>query len=278
MHLVTRQAALSQCLGHVTEAMLLTACPSLQFSHGSSSVLEIEIGKWTHVPGRGQETLTLASRSVPDVPELSQEGPQAPGPASAPAPLAEAAPDELPPPLPVNNSVTPSEPPGFESVPRPMAVPSPASLPVPVYVNGCRSSRPRPTLQPPQDFDGDIIGDDLDKLLDQAEPESAMVSEPIGDLAEKGEGARVTGGVTSLSGHPHGEGAPPPAHQYCLRRFHAGLLPDAIPHQPLPGQRPAAVHRHPAPPLPQVRLHWLLWHGHPPPPTGLPGLALHDGL
>lgn len=111
--------------------------------------------------------------SVSDVPRQGQDGPGAPGPASVQPPLAEAALEELPPPLPANNSVS-SEPPGFESVSRPRSVPSPVSLPP--FVNGCRHSQPHSMLQPSQDFDGDIIGDDLDKLLDQAEPEVAMVS------------------------------------------------------------------------------------------------------
>lgn len=113
------------------------------------------------------------SSSVSDVPRQGQDGPNAPGPASVQPPLAEAPLEELPPPLPANNSIS-SEPPGFESVSRPVSAPSPVSLPP--FVNGCRHSQPRSMPQPGQDFDGDIIGDDLDKLLDQAEPEVAMVS------------------------------------------------------------------------------------------------------
>lgn len=110
------------------------------------------------------------SSCVSDVPRQGQDGPDPPGPASGQPPLAEAALEELPPPLPANNSVS-SEPPGFESVSRPVSVPPPVSLPP--FVNGCRHGS---MLQPSQDFDGDIIGDDLDKLLDQTEPEVAMVS------------------------------------------------------------------------------------------------------
>lgn len=110
---------------------------------------------------------------VSDVPQLSQEGTK--GPASAQASLTDAAGDELPPPLPANNSMP--EPPGFESLPQPVSVPSP--VPVATFVNGCRNGQPRSLPKPSQDFDGDIIGDDLDKLLDQAEPESAMVSGPV---------------------------------------------------------------------------------------------------
>lgn len=138
---------------------------------------EIEIGKLTRPPlmlrEGGQETLTLVSPSVSDVPRQDRDGPDAPGPASLQPPLADAAPEELPPPLPANNSIS-SEPPGFESASRPVSVPSPVSLPP--YVNGCRHGQTHAMLQPSQDFDGDIIGDDLDKLLDQAEPEVAMVS------------------------------------------------------------------------------------------------------
>uniref|UniRef100_A0A7N9AST4 Zinc finger CCCH-type containing 7A n=1 Tax=Mastacembelus armatus TaxID=205130 RepID=A0A7N9AST4_9TELE len=103
-------------------------------------------------------------------------------PVSAPAavhsPLSEAAVDELPP----NNSIssmTPSEPPGFESVP--VSVPTSAALPAALTcVNGCRTSKPSPMLETSQDFDADIIGDDLDDLLDQAGPKSDMVKTPMG--------------------------------------------------------------------------------------------------
>lgn len=69
------------------------------------------------------------------------------------------------------------EPLGFEPLPQPVPVPSPVPVPLPVaaFVNGCRSGQQPRSLSLPPDFDGDIIGDDLDKLLDQAEPESAMV-------------------------------------------------------------------------------------------------------
>lgn len=119
------------------------------------------------------------SSCVSDVPRQGQDGTKAPapgpgpGPASVQPPQAEASVEELPPPLPTNNSGS-SEPLGFELVPRPVSVPSPVSLPP--FVNGCRHSQTCSVLQPSQDFDGDIIGDDLDKLLDQAEPEVAMVS------------------------------------------------------------------------------------------------------
>lgn len=91
-------------------------------------------------------------------------------------PLNDAIVDELPP----NNimsSVSPSEPPGFESVSLAAAAPASSPLPVPSFVNGCRPSKPCAMLETSQDFDADIIGDDLDDLLDQAGPESTMVSE-----------------------------------------------------------------------------------------------------
>lgn len=120
--------------------------------------------------------------SVSDVPQLSQDSTKTPGPVSVQASLTDAAGDELPPPLPANNSISAgmaSEPPGFEAIPQPVSVPSPVPLPVPAFVNGCRNSQLRSLPKPSQDFDGDIIGDDLDKLLDQAEPEPAMVSGPM---------------------------------------------------------------------------------------------------
>uniref|UniRef100_A0A8C9ZLC0 Zinc finger CCCH-type containing 7A n=1 Tax=Sander lucioperca TaxID=283035 RepID=A0A8C9ZLC0_SANLU len=102
----------------------------------------------------------------------------APAPSQAPVAvhpaLNEAVVDEL---LPKNSisSVSLSEPPGFESVPKPVSVSTSVPLPVPTFVNGCRTSKPCMMLETSQDFDADIIGDDLDDLLDQAGPESAMV-------------------------------------------------------------------------------------------------------
>ncbi len=61
----------------------------------------------------------------------------------------------------------------------PVSVPTSVPLPVPTFVNGCRTSKPCPILQTSQDFDTDIIGDDLDDLLDQAGPESPTVSQTV---------------------------------------------------------------------------------------------------
>uniref|UniRef100_A0A7N6B9X3 C3H1-type domain-containing protein n=1 Tax=Anabas testudineus TaxID=64144 RepID=A0A7N6B9X3_ANATE len=96
-----------------------------------------------------------------------------PTPVALHPPLNEAVLDELPP----NNSissVTPSEPPGFESVSLPVSAPTSANLSSLTFVNGCRTSKPCPMLETSQDFDADIIGDDLDDLLDQAGSESDM--------------------------------------------------------------------------------------------------------
>uniref|UniRef100_A0A3Q4HE84 Zinc finger CCCH-type containing 7A n=1 Tax=Neolamprologus brichardi TaxID=32507 RepID=A0A3Q4HE84_NEOBR len=83
-------------------------------------------------------------------------------------PLNEAVVDELPS---TNNisSVPSSEPPGFESVALPVSASTSDPLPVLTFVNGCRASKPYPILDTSQDFDTDIIGDDLDDLLDQAD-------------------------------------------------------------------------------------------------------------
>ena len=119
------------------------------------------------------------------MPELTQDGGvTAPVPAPIPAPiqppvtfhppLSETEVDELPPSNSIS-TVTPSEPPGFESVPLPVSVPTSVPLPVPTFVNGCSTNKPCPMLETSDDFDADIIGDDLDDLLDQAGPESTMV-------------------------------------------------------------------------------------------------------
>uniref|UniRef100_A0A8D3EFN5 Zinc finger CCCH-type containing 7A n=1 Tax=Scophthalmus maximus TaxID=52904 RepID=A0A8D3EFN5_SCOMX len=120
-----------------------------------------------------------------EVPQLTQEGSVlAPvlSPIQAPVavhpPLNEAVVDDFPP----NNSissVTPSEPPGFESISLPVSVPTTAGLTALTFVNGCRAAKTCQILEASQDFDADIIGDDLDDLLDQAGPESGMVGEQI---------------------------------------------------------------------------------------------------
>lgn len=128
-------------------------------SHGSSSVEDIEI----EVPQLTQDSSVLVPVPAPiQVPVVVHP------------PLNDAAVDDLPP----SNSILsapPSEPPGFESVPLPVSVPTSVPLPVPTFVNGCRTSKPCLLLESSQDFDADIIGDDLDDLLDQAGPEAAMV-------------------------------------------------------------------------------------------------------
>uniref|UniRef100_A0AAQ5Y3J4 C3H1-type domain-containing protein n=1 Tax=Amphiprion ocellaris TaxID=80972 RepID=A0AAQ5Y3J4_AMPOC len=113
------------------------------------------------------------------LPQLTQDSSVlAPGPAPIQAPVAvhpplnEAVLDELP----SNNSISsvpPSEPPGFESVSLPVSATPSVPLPTLTFVNGCRT-KPCPILENSQDFDADIIGDDLDDLLDQAGPESSM--------------------------------------------------------------------------------------------------------
>lgn len=123
--------------------------------------------------------------SVLEVPPFTQDSSvlvPGPTPIQPPAavhpPLNESVVDDL---SPSNSiiSVPPSEPPGFESVPLPVSASTSVPLPVHTFVNGCRTSKPHPILEPDQDFDADIIGDDLDDLLDQAGPESGMVSEQL---------------------------------------------------------------------------------------------------
>lgn len=122
--------------------------------------------------------------SVPEVPPFAQDNSVlVPGPAPIQPPLTVHPPlneshDELSPSNSIK-SVPPSEPPGFESVPLPVSASSSVPLSVHTYVNGCRSSKPHPILEPDQDFDADLIGDDLDDLLDQDGPESGMVSEQL---------------------------------------------------------------------------------------------------
>ncbi|XP_054615349.1 zinc finger CCCH domain-containing protein 7A [Dunckerocampus dactyliophorus] len=124
---------------------------------------------------------SLNSSSVEDIeievpPLIPESSVVVPGPIQLPVavlpPLNDTAADELP--L-TNNKprTTPSEPPGFES--RSKSVPLSAPLSVPMFLNGCRTSKPHSLLDASQDFEADIIGDDLDDLLDQAGPNTAMV-------------------------------------------------------------------------------------------------------
>uniref|UniRef100_A0A3Q0RDQ8 Zinc finger CCCH-type containing 7A n=1 Tax=Amphilophus citrinellus TaxID=61819 RepID=A0A3Q0RDQ8_AMPCI len=128
-----------------------------KFSHGSDSVEDIEI----EVPKLTQDSSVLAPGPAPIQP-----------PVAVHLPMSEVVVDELPPSSSIS-SVASSEPPGFEALPA--SVPTSESLSALTFVNGCRPTKPYPILDTSQDFDTDIIGDDLDDLLDQAGPESAMV-------------------------------------------------------------------------------------------------------
>ncbi|KAG7223147.1 hypothetical protein INR49_015755 [Caranx melampygus] len=151
---------LTQDLAKILGLKIRKAYVRSKFSHGSSSVEDIEI----------------------EVPQLTQDSS---GLASVPAPIQ--APVAVHPPLneavvvdefPSNNSissVTPSEPPGFESVSLPVSVPTSVALPALTFVNGCRTAKPCPILETSQDFDGDIMDGDLDDLLDQVRDESGLV-------------------------------------------------------------------------------------------------------
>ncbi|XP_076000213.1 zinc finger CCCH domain-containing protein 7A isoform X3 [Genypterus blacodes] len=134
--------------------------PCDKYSHGSSSVEDIE----SEVP-----------QPTPDSGVPVQVPPPLQVPVSVLPPLNDIVVDEIP----ASNSissVTPSEPPGFESVQLPVSAASPITIPVPSLVNGCRTGNHCSMLEASQDFDtSDIIGDDLDDLLDQAGPELAMV-------------------------------------------------------------------------------------------------------
>lgn len=132
---------------------------SEKFCNDSASVEDIEM----EVPQLNQDSSVLAS-----VPTSTQI------PVPVHAPLIDAVVDERPPSTSLSSG-THSEPPGFESIHhRPVSVPTSSSLPVSTFVNGCRTSKPCSLLETNQDFDTDIIGEDLDDLLDQAGPESDM--------------------------------------------------------------------------------------------------------
>lgn len=154
-----------------------------------------------------------------------------PAPVTLHPPLNEAVLDELPPANSIS-SVTPSEPPGFESVPLPVSAPTSASLSSLTFVNGCRTSKPCTVLETSQDFDADIIGDDLDDLLDQAGSESDMVSEQIWPLDLINIlNVTICGCLNRciyffLLGYSHSEGSSSFTNQYCLRRFHDEFIPD----------------------------------------------------
>ncbi|XP_061905950.1 zinc finger CCCH domain-containing protein 7A isoform X1 [Entelurus aequoreus] len=100
-----------------------------------------------------------------------------PGPIQPPVvvqpPLNDTAVDELP----LTNTIIPREPPGFESLSK--SVPSSAPRSVSMFMNGCRTSKPHSLLNSTQDFETDIIGDDLDDLLDQAGHNKSMVMRTV---------------------------------------------------------------------------------------------------
>ncbi|XP_029914130.1 zinc finger CCCH domain-containing protein 7A isoform X1 [Myripristis murdjan] len=128
-----------------------------KFAHGSNTVEDIEI----------------------EVPQLSQDsGGPLPVPVQVPVPVLPSLNDAVLDDIPLSNSISSlpsSEPPSFEPVPLPVSVPTSVSLPAPTMVNGSRTSKPCPLPESSQDYDAEIIGDDLDDLLDQAgPPEPAM--------------------------------------------------------------------------------------------------------
>ncbi|PWA17856.1 hypothetical protein CCH79_00008215 [Gambusia affinis] len=149
---------LTQDLAKILGLKIRKAYVRSKFSRGSDSVEEIEI----EVPPFAHDGSVLASGPAPIQP-----------PAAVHAPMNDSVVDELPPSKSIL-SVPPSEPPGFESVPLPVSAPTSVPLSMHSFVNGCRTSKPCQILEPSQDFDTDIIGDDLDDLLDQAGPEPDM--------------------------------------------------------------------------------------------------------
>ncbi|TKS92158.1 Zinc finger CCCH domain-containing protein 7A [Collichthys lucidus] len=96
----------------------------------------------------------------------------------------------------------------------PVSVPTSVPLPVPTFVNGCRTSKPCPMLETSQDFAADIIGDDLDDLLDQAGPKSPLVIPTV-------------------------KGPLPLPTSIASGKFHVESIPDAISHEPISQQFPA---------------------------------------
>uniref|UniRef100_A0A668AB13 Zinc finger CCCH-type containing 7A n=1 Tax=Myripristis murdjan TaxID=586833 RepID=A0A668AB13_9TELE len=119
---------------------------------------------------------------ISEVPQLSQDsGGPLPVPVQVPVPVLPSLNDAVLDDIPLSNSISSlpsSEPPSFEPVPLPVSVPTSVSLPAPTMVNGSRTSKPCPLPESSQDYDAEIIGDDLDDLLDQAgPPEPAMVSD-----------------------------------------------------------------------------------------------------
>ncbi|XP_056143894.1 zinc finger CCCH domain-containing protein 7A isoform X2 [Lampris incognitus] len=76
------------------------------------------------------------------------------------------------------SSVLPAEINSFESIPGPVSTPSPVPLPVPTLVNGSRASKSYHLPESCSDYDTEIIGDDLDDLLDQVGSQESQVGIP----------------------------------------------------------------------------------------------------
>ncbi|XP_033827330.1 zinc finger CCCH domain-containing protein 7A [Periophthalmus magnuspinnatus] len=158
---------LAKILGLKIRKAYVRTKPALNVLHGSS------------YPDASSEKFYNGSSSVEDiemeVPQINPDSVLAPVPAPIQVPVPLHSPlidgvlEERPPSTSLScGTPSDSKPPGFESVP--VSVPSSSPLPVPTFVNGCRSNK----LKSSSDFDTDIIGDDLDDLLDQAGPESEM--------------------------------------------------------------------------------------------------------
>ncbi|XP_061702167.1 zinc finger CCCH domain-containing protein 7A isoform X2 [Syngnathoides biaculeatus] len=152
---------LAKTLGLKTRKAYIRTKPALTVLQGSSHQ-DAACDKASQISSSVDEIETEVPKSLPDSSVL------VPPPVFVP-PLNKTAVDELP----LSTSI-PSEAPGFDSVSLPVSAPSPAPLAISTFMKGSRSSKSVSLFETNEDLDGDIIGNDLDDLLNQAGPETAV--------------------------------------------------------------------------------------------------------
>ncbi|XP_051904946.1 zinc finger CCCH domain-containing protein 7A isoform X2 [Hippocampus zosterae] len=169
-----RKAKSLKEMGRHQEAYDAVAKCSLAVPQDPSVVrLTQDLAKMLGLKIRKAYVRTKASQNSSSVEEIEIEVPEMVPASSVAVPTPVTAVEELRLPGSIP-SMPQSEPPGFESLPLPVSSPSSAPLAVNTFMNGCRTNKPHSLLESSQDLDSDIIGNDLDDLLDQAGPEMAM--------------------------------------------------------------------------------------------------------
>ncbi|XP_064170993.1 zinc finger CCCH domain-containing protein 7A [Anguilla rostrata] len=165
---------LAKMLGLKIRKAYVRSKPALNVLQGSGS------------SGASSDKCCQGSESVEDIemaPQPTQEmGGAPPGPGPAPRPLAGEKPECESAPVSAMSSVSPIEVHNPEKPPMPVAAPLtvPVATPMatPPLVNGARANESYPVPESRLDYDTEIIGDDLDELLDRAGPAEPPMAVP----------------------------------------------------------------------------------------------------